>query len=74
MPTRPVYETFGEAYKDSLKYLLSEGRTVESVRDVRSPGSRFGTSVRDTVELIGHSFEVTNPSACILISVLHKNS
>jgi thymidylate synthase len=68
MTIRAVYKTFGEAYKDSLRCLLSEGRTVKGIRDVRSPGSHFGESVRDTIEIIGHSFEVTDPYASYVVS------
>ena len=68
MTIRSVYETFGEAYKDCLKCVLTEGRTVTGVRDPRSPGSQFGQSVRDTIEIIGHSFKVTDPNACFVVS------
>src|SRR5271156_2291381 len=65
---RPVYNTFAEAYKNGLQCLVSEGRTVEGVTDPLSPGSQFGKSVRNTVELVGHAFEVASPSACLLVS------
>jgi hypothetical protein len=68
MTTRPTYKTFGEAYKDGLKCLLSEGSTVPRVKEVRSPGSHFGAAIRDTIEILGYSFEVTDPSACLLVS------
>ena len=68
MTIRSVYKTFGEAYKDSLRCLLTEGRAVKGIRDARSPGSRFGKSIRDTIEVIGYSFEVSDPFACFLVS------
>ena len=68
MAMRPVYKTFSEAYKNSLKCLLSEGRPVQGVKDAKSPGSRFGELVRDTIEVIGYSFEVTDPLSCFLVS------
>jgi thymidylate synthase len=68
MTAQSNYGTFGEAYRDSLKILLSEGRRVPGTTDVRSPGSRFGESIRDTIELTGYSFKINDPLACLLVS------
>lgn len=63
-----AYDTFGEAYKSCLEKLLEEGTRVPGTCDPRSPGSRFGTTVRDTKELTGFSFEIKDGSQCLLIS------
>jgi hypothetical protein len=58
----------GSAYGAGLLELLQTGHSVPSVRDPTSPASGFGEGNRPSIELIGHSFEVTNPLACLVDS------
>lgn len=63
-----VYTDLASAYRQGLDELLRHGESVPSVRDPSSPASGFGTADRPAIELRGHSFEVSRPSACLVDS------
>lgn len=56
------------AYRHGLLDLLQDGHPVPSVREPTSPASGFGCADRPSIEMIGYSFEVTNPFACLVDS------
>lgn len=63
-----LHANLGAAYRQGLLDLLQSGHPVPSVQDPTSPASGFGTADRPAIELIGYSFEVTNPFACLVDS------
>ena len=62
------HATLADAYRSTLIDVLERGNSVPSVQDPSSPASGFGTADRPSIELIGYSFEVQNPLACIVDS------
>jgi thymidylate synthase len=62
------HPNLASAYRQGLLDLLQDGRPVPSVQESTSPASGFGVADRPSVELIGYSFEVTNPFACLVDS------
>jgi thymidylate synthase len=62
------FATFGAAYVHLIREILEEGERVPGVRDSTSVGSNFGLSDRPTRELIGHAFEIADPSASVVVS------
>jgi thymidylate synthase len=60
------HPTFAAAYLGGLKTLLEDGAEIEGVRDRHSVGSGFGDRTRPTIELLAHTFTVTDPQACLL--------
>lgn len=63
-----THPDLASAYRAGLRDLLSDGLPVPSVQDPRSPASGFGAGDRPSIELIGYSFEVANPAACLVDS------
>lgn len=63
-----LYPNLAAAYRQGLSDLLESGQTVPSVKDPTSPASGFGGADRPSIELLGHSFEVANPFACLVDS------
>jgi len=61
MKEEQVYSTLAACYQESLKYLLSHGRHVDSVVDPTSIASNWGTGGRPTREILGYSFQIENP-------------
>jgi thymidylate synthase len=59
-----TFESFAQAYKGGLIDILENGKSVPSVVDPLSKASDFGKSDRPSRELLGHSFEVSNPRSC----------
>lgn len=55
------FGSFQEAYVTSIETLLRDGKSVDPVMDPTSVGSEFGANPKRTKELLGFSFEVTNP-------------
>jgi thymidylate synthase len=64
------HPTLASAYLSGLQDLLSYGSRVESVKDPTSVASGFGQKDRPAIELIGYSFEVSDPRACLFLSSL----
>lgn len=62
------HQNLTSAYRQGLLDLLQNGRSVPSVQEPTSPASGFGIANRPSIELIGYSFEVTNPFACLVDS------
>lgn len=56
------------AYRQGLLDLLQDGQAVPSVMDPTSPASSFGNADRPSIEILGYSFEVKNPYACLVDS------
>lgn len=52
---------FHEAFHNVLNELTTQGSIVEGIHSSRSVGSQFSGSPRKTIELVGHSFTITNP-------------
>ena len=57
----PEFADFHGAYHNVLSSLLSVKAPTAGVSSSHSIGSKFGDNVRDTYELIAHSFTITNP-------------
>lgn len=60
------FSTLADAMHDMAVALLKEGEQVPPVRESTSIGSGFGSSVRPTLEIIGHSFKLENPHAVLI--------
>jgi len=65
-------QNFAEAYSSSVAELLEKGALVEAVGDSLSPGSRFGTQVRRTIELTTHAFEFDSSLSCLFSNPLRR--
>jgi thymidylate synthase len=68
MMNQNSHRTFAESYLQGLGDLLAHGDEVPPVEDPTSVGSRFGKTPRRTLELLGYSFEVTDPTACLALT------
>ena len=64
----PRFDTLGDAYLDGIERLLRDGDDVPSVRDPLSVASNFGGPERPAIELLGHGFEVHDPTLALLDS------
>lgn len=60
------HDTLSGAYVQGLRDLLAYGAEVPAVEDPYSIGSDFGQRPRSTLELLGYTFEVSNPRACLV--------
>ena len=56
----PTYTDFSEAFANELGILARVGHVAEPVIDPASPASNFGARPRDSVELFGTSFTVSD--------------
>lgn len=56
-----TFDDFEAAYRHTLQTLRSDGSEVAGTMDVTSIGSAFGTNLRPTKEIVGHSFALAHP-------------
>lgn len=61
-----VFASFNDAFIQIINEIWLTGNHVAGVSDPKSIGSNFGTSTRDTKELIAYTFAVTSPRARLL--------
>ncbi len=56
------------AYRAAVRHVLTEGKSAAPVADCTSIGSRFGSAVHATREIVGAGFVITNPRARLVFS------
>jgi thymidylate synthase len=63
-----THPTLAEAYLEGLQDLLQHGQNVGSVKDSSSTASGFGVGDRPAIELLGYSFQISNPYSSLFLS------
>lgn len=69
-----TYTNINDVFIDGIKEIKKNGKDVDSVIDVKSVGSYFGSKLRPFREVQGHSFRLINPRFRLISNKVHTYS